>query len=103
MLPILVAAPDAFWQFNRLFVYSAQTCAEIRHWDVLPLPPGPSNFPTGVELNGRREVVAAVLEPSEQTVFYNLGAPAFAQTTLSSFTASAPGEDGIDIALGSNF
>jgi hypothetical protein len=63
----------------------------------------PFKWPTGVELNGRREVVTAVLEPSGQTVFYNLGAPAFAQTTLSSSTASAPREGGLDIAVGSNF
>ncbi|MFN8545334.1 MAG: hypothetical protein U0807_14155 [Candidatus Binatia bacterium] len=100
---LFLTAPNQAWQGNRLFG-TTTSCAPVGHWDIFPPPPGVLfTYPTGIELNGRGELLAAVVEPSAARTFYNLGRLPAAPLPLDAPVASAPAEGDGDIAIGSDF
>ncbi|MFN8575185.1 MAG: hypothetical protein U0132_24235 [Gemmatimonadaceae bacterium] len=96
-------APNQPWQGNRLFAYHV-SCGAFAIWDLLPPPPGDLfHAPTGIEINGRGELLAAVIEPNDTRVFYNFGFTGLGLQTFTAAVATAPGEFDGDIAIGSDF
>jgi hypothetical protein len=99
-----VAAPGQDWKGNRLFGWRTASCAGAGVWDLFEPPPGELfRYPTGVEINGRGQLLAVIVELSGARTFYNFGFLLPGAFNLATPMASAPAERDGDIAIGSDF